>query len=354
MNPFEEVAPEEEDRTYRAKPFWQKAIVVLAGITTHFVIGFILFYVVEVTWNTFEPTTQVANVSDVLVTASGATDEKPLLLEGGDRVISVNGVPLADVATTTNKPPNVVIPVVIERNGTEMTVETNDNVVATPAYLLGIEPGDVLKSVDGIAIQSWDHFVELARARPGISTEISWERNGVVMNGSAVLAEQQTGGQTTGFVGVGPEGIEVDVGPLKGIARAGGDVGQMTWLSLDGLWTMVRRTPQLLGAAVGQNPSTLGAGRPVSVIGIARIATGMESALFILAYVFIFVGTLNVIPLYPLDGGHFAVALYEKIRGRKADVRRLIPVAAAVFLFIMLLGVLGIYFDIVDPIPIPR
>ena len=73
-----------------------------------------------------------------------------------------------------------------------------------------------------------------------------------------------------------------------------------------------------------------------------------------LAYVNVFVGTLNFIPLYPLDGGHFAVALYEKVRGRQADVRRLIPVAAAVFIFIMLLGVLGIYFDIVDPIPVPR
>ena len=61
-----------------------------------------------------------------------------------------------------------------------------------------------------------------------------------------------------------------------------------------------------------------------------------------------------VIPLYPLDGGHFAVALYEKIRGREADVRRLLPIAAAVFVFILAIGVLGIYFDIVDPIQLPR
>jgi membrane-associated protease RseP (regulator of RpoE activity) len=66
----------------------------------------------------------------------------------------------------------------------------------------------------------------------------------------------------------------------------------------------------------------------------------------------VFVGTLNVIPLYPLDGGHFAVALYEKIRGREADVRKLLPVAAVVFVFIMMLGLLGIYFDIVDPLPV--
>ena len=126
-------------------------------------------------------------------------------------------------------------------------------------------------------------------------------------------------------------------------------------LSLEGLWTMVRNTPELLGAAVGQDASTLEEARPVSVIGIARVAnSGVPTAIFILAYVNIFVGTLNFIPLYPLDGGHFAVALYEKIRGREADVRPLIPVAAGVFIFIMMLGLLGIYFDIVDPIPIPR
>jgi membrane-associated protease RseP (regulator of RpoE activity) len=62
---------------------------------------------------------------------------------------------------------------------------------------------------------------------------------------------------------------------------------------------------------------------------------------------------LNVVPLYPLDGGHFAVALYEKIRGREADVRKLLPVAAMVFVFIVMLGLLGIYLDIVDPLQLP-
>ena len=37
MNPFEEVPVEDEGRTYRVAPFWQKAMVVLAGIFSHFV-----------------------------------------------------------------------------------------------------------------------------------------------------------------------------------------------------------------------------------------------------------------------------------------------------------------------------
>jgi RIP metalloprotease RseP len=354
MNPFEEVAPEEEHRTYRFKPFWQKTVVVLAGIFSHFVIGFILFYIVTVTWNNFLPTTQVADVSEVLVTASGASQEMPLQLESGDHVISVDGVPLAEVGTTSSKPPNDVVPVVVEREGSEVTLETNDNVVATPAYLMGIEPGDRLVSIDGIAIENWDHFVELARERPDVTTEITVDRDGQTISDVVTLAARDLDGTTTGFVGVGPEGEEVDVNPVQGIPTAAGLVKDTTLLSLEGLWTMVLQTPKLLGAAIGQDASVLDQARPVSVIGIARVATGLETALAMLAYVNIFVGTLNFIPLYPLDGGHFAVALYEKVRGRQADVRRLIPVAAAVFIFIMLLGMLGIYFDIVDPIPVPR
>ncbi|MEA2000526.1 MAG: RIP metalloprotease RseP [Actinomycetota bacterium] len=354
MNPFEEVAPEEEHRTYRQKPFWQKSIVVLAGIASHFVVAFFLFYIVSVTWNTVEPSTEVAQVSQVLVTASGASEEVPLLLEDGDSVISLDGVALVEVPTTTDKAPNDVSTVIIDRDGIEVTVQTNDNVVPTPAFVIGLEPGDRLVTVDGILVQDWDHFVEMAHARPAQLTAIGVERGDELLTHEVVLAERPSDDGVIGFLGVHPDGEEVDIGPVTGVTTAVGLIGETAKLSVEGLFEMVRQTPKLVGAAFGQDASVLEEARPVSVIGLVRVATGLEFALFLLAYVNVFVGVLNFIPLYPLDGGHFAVALYEKIRGRDADVRRLIPVAVAVFVFIMALGVLGIYFDIVDPLPVPR
>ncbi len=41
MNPLEEVAPEDMGRTYREKKFWEKSVVVLAGVGTNFLIAFI-------------------------------------------------------------------------------------------------------------------------------------------------------------------------------------------------------------------------------------------------------------------------------------------------------------------------
>lgn len=354
MNPFEDVPPEEEHRTYRGKPFWQKSIVVLAGIFSHFVIAFILFFIVAVVWNSFEPSTTVDNTSEVLVTTSGAEDPMPLLLEAGDAVVSIDGIPLAQVSTTTDKAADDVLTVVIDRDGAEVVVETNDNVVATPAYVVGIETGDQLVAVDGSEIEDWDHFVEMAHARPAQLASVTYERSGTVVNQEVVFAQKELDGEIVGFFGVAPAGEEVDIGLLQGITTSFGLIGETVVLSARGLFEMVRQAPELVGAAFGQDATVLEEARPVSVIGLVRVASGLEFALFLMAYVNVFVGTLNFIPLYPLDGGHFAVALYEKIRGREADVRRLLPIAAAVFVFIMAIGVLGIYFDIVDPLPVSR
>ncbi len=352
MNPFEEVPPEEEHRTYRYKPFWQKTIVVLAGIASHFVVAFLLFYVYSVTWNTFEPSTEVDSVNQVLITASGATEELALLLEDDDEVVAVDGVPLSDVPTVPSKPPNQVSEVTVVRDGAEIVLETTDDVVPTPAFIIGIEPGDRLVAVDGNPVRDWDHFVDMAHARPAQLTVVETERDGEVRVAEVVFAQREVRGEVIGFLGVAPAGEEVNVGPVQGIGEAAELIRYTTVLSVQALFELVRQTPNLIGAALGQDSAVLEEARPVSVIGLVRVATGIELAIFLLAYVNVFVGVLNVIPLYPLDGGHFAVALYEKVRGRQADVRRLLPIAAAVFVFIMAIGLLGIYFDIVDPIPL--
>src|ERR687891_2782418 len=45
MNPYESVAPEDLPRAYGSKPIWQRALVILAGPASHFLMGAILFVV---------------------------------------------------------------------------------------------------------------------------------------------------------------------------------------------------------------------------------------------------------------------------------------------------------------------
>src|SRR5438270_2467923 len=43
MNPYEEITPEQYPRTFGAKPAWKRAVVIVAGPATHFVIALVLF-----------------------------------------------------------------------------------------------------------------------------------------------------------------------------------------------------------------------------------------------------------------------------------------------------------------------
>jgi regulator of sigma E protease len=69
------------------------------------------------------------------------------------------------------------------------------------------------------------------------------------------------------------------------------------------------------------------------------------------AYVTIFVGIVNLIPLPPLDGGHLLLLAWEKITGRQVDYRRVVPVAATVIVILSLFMVAALLLDVFKPVP---
>ena len=63
-----------------------------------------------------------------------------------------------------------------------------------------------------------------------------------------------------------------------------------------------------------------------------------------------FIGLVNLLPLPPFDGGHLAVLAIEKIRGKHVDMRKLIPVSAAVMAFFIVFVARDVLLDITKPI----
>jgi membrane-associated protease RseP (regulator of RpoE activity) len=295
MNPYEEVDPADVGRTYREKPFWQKSIVVLAGVGSHFVVAFILFFVVA----------------------------------------SIIGT---GVATTT----------------VDAVQERLDDGSATPAVVAGLAPGDEIVAFDGVVLDSWGDLVERIARRPGETVDLLVVRDGVERVVTVTLATIGEGDDRRGFLGVQPERLMHREGPIGGIRYAGSSIGEATVLSVDGLWRVVSGFGNLVVATISGDGDRIDENRPASPIGLIRIGAetsgfGIGFTLELVALVNVFVGVFNVIPMYPLDGGHFSVALYEKIRGRPADVRKLMPIAAAVVAFMILLGLLAVYLDITSP-----
>ena len=296
MNPFEEVAAEDLPRTFGAKPIWQRSLVILAGPATHFVLAYIFFSL----WLALVglPTSRsplIVGVPAALDGAPGPAHEAGL--RAGDRVIRIDDIhdPTTDELIRYTQD-HVGQPV-------EVTVARGDGT----ATVLVVP---VLSEVDGVEIG----------------------RLGIVL-GAGQRDTKGLGALTGGARLVG----ENLVGTIRGVGRIFGPQGLGRLFDL--VFTDEPRRP----------------GDPASVVGVGRVAGNIASQghfgdiLLLFGIVNVFVGFLNLIPLPPFDGGHLAVLAIEKVRGRAVDMRKVIPISAAVAAFFIVFTVAVVYVDLVKP-----
>jgi membrane-associated protease RseP (regulator of RpoE activity) len=174
--------------------------------------------------------------------------------------------------------------------------------------------------------------------------------------------------EKVGFLGVEPASENVRHGPGT-VATV---MGNYVTATVDVIAHLPQRMVEVTQAALGAERKADG---PVSVVGASRVAgelvtfdepTWGERAtrlLVLLASLNLFLALFNFIPLLPLDGGHIAGALWEaarrgwaRLRGRPdpgyVDVARMLPVAYGVGALLLLMGVILIYADIVNPVRI--
>ncbi len=300
MNPMEEISPADMGRTYREKKFWEKSVVVLAGVGMNFLIAFVIFYGIILT--------------------NGVSEPQPVVDE--------------------------VVP----------TAVVGDETVPTPAALAGFEEGDVIKSIGEHPIRAWDDVPDaLSRVGAG-PTVVVIERDSQLLSIDVNLIERDAGdgSGSSGFLGVAPAIVTEQPGALGSIGVAGSQVWEGIGFTFQAIGDMLKPSSlaQYVGVLVGDTEVDEEI-RPVSPIGIVNIGSQTQSAaafLGVLAFVNVILATINLLPLYPLDGGHFAVALYEKLTGREANIRKLAPIAAAVIGLFAFLGFVAVILDIVNPI----
>ena len=301
MNPLEYVSPEEEHRTYRGRPFYQKSVVVMAGVATHFVLAFILIWTANVLIGRPDPDSPLTEIAGIVA-------------------------------------------------------ETDDG-MPTAAVEAGLMAGDRLVAMNGAPVERWSDVTTVLRANPNKPVRIQVNRDGEVLTlvGTLTSRTDPETGEETGFLGVSPKIGRTRDNPVAGVATAASRIAYFSELSVRGIWELVSNFGNFFNAIFSDDDESIDEARPVSVIGITQFGaatqrSGFNFTLELLAYVSVFVGVLNAVPFYPFDGGHFAVAIYQKVTGRQPDIRKLAPVGAVVFFFIIMVGFLGVYFDIVRPL----
>jgi len=314
MNNLDPVNPEDENRTYRNSKFHQRLLLASAGSLMHFLLALILLYAVLVG----------------------------------------NGIKVDESEWTVR--------------------ETLQN---GPAEQIGIEAGDQIISFNAQPVDNWQNFASSIAQMPNEMVTLEILRDGETFSLQGQLGQRDAGsiGQTegSGFLGIARSDFSNEkVNPAKAVVETGKEFGFLTKETIVGLGNFF--SPDGLGSFFSDvfevdstdseeevsSSSRSEEGRVVSVVGATRIGaqlteTGWPGLLLFLATINVFVGLFNLIPLLPLDGGHIAVAVYERIRSRKgiryhADASKLLPLTYAVVFALIFIGIAAVYLDIADPI----
>lgn len=302
MNNLDEVDPSDEPRAYRNKSYPRRMLVITAGSVMHILIAIVLIF----------------------------------------GVYAVNG---RRVET--------------DRVGIGSVAEGN------PANLAGVQPGDIILSIDGVNPKTPEQFVDQIHShQPGDAVTLVIDRDGTKLTKIVGLGTNPTPGEGFGkaFLGVS-SGTEV-VWNNESIARAASDsvfdLGPTMWRSIGGV-VKVLNPVNIFGHLSGTNDDINT--RPTTVVGISKLSasigdeSGFGGLLLTLAAVNVFVGLLNLFPVLPFDGGHAAIATYERLRSRRgrapyrADITKMIPVAMTMIAVLAMLFITGLYLDVTKPLP---
>lgn len=332
MTSVEELNPGEEPYAMYKQKTWKRVAVLFAGPAMNFVIGLVILYGIAIGWGLPSLQPPAAVIGETACVA-------PQIAKSGDNPFG----------PCPNPGPG-------------------------PAALAGLQPGDTVVRVGDTPVAT---FEEMATAIRGLTgpVPVVYERAGRAHTTVVDVARTQrftsadaAEPATVGAIGVSaaaPPG-PTQYNPLSAVPATVAFTGD---LAVE-LGKSLAKIPTKVGALAHSitNPSQeRDPETPISVVGASIIGgdtvqAGLWVAFwFFLAQLNFVLGAVNLIPLLPFDGGHIAIAVYEKLRNMVRSARGLVAAAPVNYLklmpatYVVLFVVVGymlltVTADVVNPI----
>jgi regulator of sigma E protease len=204
---------------------------------------------------------------------------------------------------------------------------------ASPAAAMGLRPGDEVVAVNGTRGESED-LAEAIRGSDGEQVTLTVERDGAQLQLEGTPRRDPADDvYRLGFAfGLAYESY----GPLEAFGRA-----------FDATWEVTKA----IGSSLGRLVTGEGRDEVASVVGITQVSSesldvGFRYYLEVLAFISLSLALLNLLPLLPLDGGHIAFSIAERIRGRAIPREAYERFSVIGIALVLLLFVIGLTNDI--------
>ncbi len=341
----EEPNPVPQPGDFLTCPWWKKAIIAAAGPFANLLLSG-LFFVAMYGVGVSQPIVSsiVGPVEEGSATARSGIEES-------DRIMALDGKPVSywhefyrvwldgeTLEKETGEPKGHAL--LIRRGDEETAIAIADSMeqgfmaglqsaipaelgevsVGTPAYQAGLQAGDMVRSVNGHAVHSWQDLQ--AEVRPNADVELTFviEREGRQFEKQIKpIPSDPASAEPSGIIGVMPpnEGTYIErFGPFEavklGVLETGFRISQL----YSGLWALFTHPRQLGSSLAG----------PVSVVQISGEVgkKGLSYFLYIAGFISLALMVMNLLPIPVLDGGHILFSFFEAVRGGPMAPRKMV------------------------------
>ncbi|NVJ85937.1 MAG: RIP metalloprotease RseP [Algoriphagus sp.] len=326
-----QLASEPQPWEFRAKPAWQRLIVMLGGIIVNVITGIIIFVVlVYNNGETYFSRDQILE-NGIIAYEYGES----IGLKTGDKIVDVNGQPYQSINELSSG--SVLLAengyYTVDRNGEQVKVEIPRGFINTfnseeafakfvsirvpfdildvapdgAAEKAGLEQGDKILAVNGESVHYFDELQAALAALKNQEAELVVESNGV---------------QDTLAVPVSAEGtIGIAANPLIEPVRRKYGFSEALSKGTERAFSVVIINAKALGKMFTGEVSVKNVSGPIGMAKIYGDSWDWGKFWSITGLISMILAFMNLLPIPALDGGHVMFLLYEMVSGRAPSDR---------------------------------
>ena len=313
---------------FRAKPTWQRLIIMIGGVVVNLILGMLIYMMVLFVWG--KDTLPSENVTYGIHADEFTTK---LGFQNGDRIISVEGkkpdnflkigkdVLLNESRNITVDRDGEKIDIVLPANVDEQMIDSGVKTLFTPrfpavigatqddspAQLAGLEKLDSVTDINGTSILFWDELTDIVSANVSKPISVTYIRNGEEFTKEITTTEEGTIGIANADA---DRFFKFDHHEYSFFASIPAGISY----GVETLTDYVVSLKFLFSYAGVKQIGGFGA------IGNMFSATwDWHSFWLMTALLSIILCVMNILPIPALDGGHVMFLTYEMLTGRKPN-----------------------------------
>ncbi len=346
---------------FRAKPTWQKIIVITAGVIMNLLLALFVFWGTNFFYgNRITKTTSIGYVEP-----NSTADSLGFMIN--DKILAINGKAVHNwnqvstdiylntigqnltfkinragkdisIAVPRSKVPSsqsdktFLIPAGVRPAVTEILPKS-------PASAAGIKVGDIMLKLNNIPLYSRTQATGIITSHKNVALPL------VILRGKDTLKIAVTPG-SDGMIGIGI--VNTVTGPViyerfgffQSLANGWKDVVKITDLTFS-------MAGKVIGGKVAFG-KVFGGPVKIAEFAVQSADNGIMSFIYFLAMLSLSLAIINILPFPVLDGGHLIMIIIEGITKREIPIKVKIAIQNVGFVILMLLIAFIIYSDIIN------